>query len=149
MPFRLFRSVVMISALSSAVNAESTDDRLAYYCMLPGLKVEIGMLEPLVVNPANMPWGPDNRLYVVDGKAGRVRNDHIKVRTHKDGDGTFKYADVSMDGFDGFVRLTTRDRELGYQELPNGACESSLVSERSRYTQDASGPEMPPVEFKR
>ena len=53
-----------------------------------------------MVNPVTMTFGPDGRLYVVEWQAGRGPNDHIKVLTDDDGDGTFDRAAIYMDGLD-------------------------------------------------
>ena len=66
----------------------------------PGWKVEIAATEPLVINPVTMTFGPDGRLYVVEWQAGRGPNDHIKVLTDTDGDGTFDKAEMYMDDLD-------------------------------------------------
>jgi putative membrane-bound dehydrogenase-like protein len=44
-----------------------------------------------------MTFGADGRLFVVEWQAGRGPNDHIKVLTDTDGNGTFDKAEMYMD----------------------------------------------------
>ena len=50
-----------------------------------------------MVNPVTMTFGTDGRLFVVEWRPGGGPNDHIKVLTDTDGDGTFDQADMYMD----------------------------------------------------
>ncbi len=77
-----------------------TDPRLAGYRTPPGWKVEIAASEPLVINPVTMTFGNDGRLFVVEWKEGREPNDHIKVLTDTDGNGTFDKAEMYMEHLD-------------------------------------------------
>lgn len=102
----LTRRILGILALwacsTTAVTAAAAeaDPRLAGYRTPPGWKVAIAATEPLVINPVTMTFGPDGRLYVAEWREGREPNDHIKVLTDIDGDGTFDKADMYMDGLD-------------------------------------------------
>ncbi|WP_422925233.1 PVC-type heme-binding CxxCH protein [Singulisphaera sp. PoT] len=87
------------SLMGPALGAEA-DPRLAGYRTPPGWKVEIAAAEPLVVNPVTMTFGDDGRLYVIEWKEGREFNDHIKVLTDTDGNGTFDKAEMYMDHLD-------------------------------------------------
>ncbi len=96
-PWRIVLACLMLSAFA---RAESPDPRLAGYRTPPGWKVEIAATEPLVINPVTMTFGADGRLFVVEWQAGRGPNDHIKVLTDTDGNGTFDKAEMYMDGLD-------------------------------------------------
>ena len=85
--------------IGTAQSAE-TDPRLNGYRTPPGWKVEIAAAEPLVVNPVTMTFGNDGRLFVIEWQEGREPNDHIKVLTDTDGNGTFDKAEMYMDHLD-------------------------------------------------
>jgi putative membrane-bound dehydrogenase-like protein len=97
---RLAMMSPFVLVLTQIAPAAEPDPRLAGYRIAPGYKVEIAATEPLVVNPVSMTWGPDGRLYVIEWQAGRGPNDHVKVLTDADGDGTFDKVDMYMDGLD-------------------------------------------------
>ena len=72
------------------------DPRLAPIRVAPGYSLSLAAAEPMVVNPVTMTWGPDARLYVAEWTQGGGPNDHIKVLTDVDGDGTFDKVDRYM-----------------------------------------------------
>ena len=90
--------LILIPALFGA--EPSADPRLAGYRTPPGWKVEIAAIEPMVVNPVTMTWAPDGRLFVVEWVQGQGPNDHIKILTDEDGNGTFDKAEMYMDGLE-------------------------------------------------
>lgn len=83
----------------------SPAESLAAIRVQPGLKVELVAAEPLVMDPIDIAWGPDGKLWVVemadyplgmDGKGkpgGRVR-----YLEDTDGDGRYDRSTVFLDG---------------------------------------------------
>ncbi len=117
----MVRRVFILAALlaplvfSQDSRADEPGRSLAGYRHPRGWDVRIAASEPLVVNPVTMTFGPDGRLYVVEWKAGRGPNDHIKVLTDTDGDGRFDRAEMFMENlelpagvlfYDGWVYVT-------------------------------------------
>jgi putative membrane-bound dehydrogenase-like protein len=88
----------------------SPEKALASFTLRPGMKIELVVSEPLIVDPVAFDWGPDGRLWVVEmrdypngidwhkegdpvGKPGG----RVKVLTDTDGDGKYDDAKVFMD----------------------------------------------------
>ncbi len=96
------RLSLMLAVLAAFVSqiARSAESGLDGYRTPPGWKVALAATEPLVINPVSMTWGPDARLYVIEWTEGNGPNDHIKVLTDANGDGTFDKADILMDGLE-------------------------------------------------
>ena len=81
------------------------DESLASFQTRPGLRIELVAAEPMVMDPINIDWGPDGKLWVVemadyplgmDGKGkpgGRVR-----FLTDSDGDGKYDRSTLFLDG---------------------------------------------------
>jgi len=106
----VFLIVAAMFAWKTARGADpSMTSGLEGYRVAPGFRAEIVATEPLVVNPVSMTWGPDARLYVIEWRAGREPNDHIKVLTDVDGDGRFDKADMFMQGHDLPAGIVFRD----------------------------------------
>lgn len=84
---------------------KSPAEALASMKVRPGLKIELAVAEPLVMDPVDIAWGPDGRLWVVemadyplglDGKGkpgGRVR-----FLEDTNGDGRYDRSTVFLEG---------------------------------------------------
>lgn len=83
----------------------SLEESLKSFQTKPGLRIELVAAEPLVMDPINLDWGTDGKLWVVemadyplgvDGKGtpgGRVR-----FLEDRDGDGKYKTSTLFLDG---------------------------------------------------
>ncbi len=83
---------------------KSPDEALASIRTKPGLTVELIAAEPLVVDPVEIDWGADGRLWVVEmrdfplGMDGKWKpGGRVKLLADTDGDGRYDNASVFLD----------------------------------------------------
>jgi putative membrane-bound dehydrogenase-like protein len=113
----------------------SPQESLQSIAVRPGFRVELMASEPMVMDPVNMEWGPDGKLWVVemadyplglDGKGkpgGRVR-----FLEDRDGDGQYDHSTLFLDEISfptsvlpwGKGVLVTAAPDLFYAEDTNG-----------------------------
>jgi quinoprotein glucose dehydrogenase len=100
MPLRSISSIALLAVLPALIARADDDPRLKGYRVAPGYKLQIAATEPMVINPVAMTCGDDGRLFVIEWTPGEGPNDHIKVLTDTDGDGTFDKSAIYMDGLE-------------------------------------------------
>jgi len=85
--------------------ARSPEESLRSIIVRPGFRVELMAAEPMVMDPINLEWGPDGKLWVVEmadypmglddrGKPGG----RIRTLEDRDGDGRYDHSTLFLDG---------------------------------------------------
>ncbi|MCY2994339.1 MAG: hypothetical protein NTY19_41665, partial [Planctomycetota bacterium] len=104
---RTFKELVNGRPLPTAENfpPRTPQESLQAFKPRPGLRVELMAAEPLVMDPVDIAWGPDGKLWVVEmadyplGLDGKGRpGGRVRYLEDTDGDGVYDKSTLFLDG---------------------------------------------------